>query len=375
LNRLEHIITAEIDRRGFIPFARFMELALYCPVYGYYEKEADTVGRRGDFYTSVSVGSLFGELLAFQFGEWLEGLDSGGKAGQQKLVEAGAHDGRLAEDILTGLLQFRRGVFDRVEYWIVEPSEARSRSQQKRLADFGDKVRWATKMADAGGAEGVEGVIFSNELLDAMPVHRIGWDKSRETWLEWGVGRTGEGFVWVQIPDGESEVLDETGHGKHRMVAALSQLNGVLPDGYTIEICPPAEQWWQEAAGKLRRGELMTLDYGTDSATELMPGRNAGTLRAYWRHRLSADVLANPGQQDITAHVDFAAIQAAGEAAGLKTEAFVTQEKFLTEIARSVWQQNSGFGEWSPARTRQFQTLTHPEHLGRAFRVLVQSRG
>ena len=148
----------------------------------------------------------------------------------------------------------------------------------------------------------------------------------------------------------------------------------VLPDGYIIETCPAAENWWREAAGVLGRGRLMTIDYGLTADELFSPGRTRGTLRAYFRHHASDDLLANPGEQDLTAHVNFSAIQAAGEACGLKTETFSTQAQFLTGIAEEVFKNPNSFGEWGAQQTRQFQTLTHPEHLGRAFRVLVQSR-
>ena len=105
-----------------------------------------------------------------------------------------------------------------------------------------------------------------------------------------------------------------------------------------------------------------------------MPERSEGTLRAYHRHRASNDVLACPGDQDITAHVNFTAIRAAGESAGLRTDAFQTQAQFLTSIAARTWADEAPFGKWTSERTRQFQTLVHPAHLGRAFRVLVQER-
>jgi SAM-dependent MidA family methyltransferase len=105
-----------------------------------------------------------------------------------------------------------------------------------------------------------------------------------------------------------------------------------------------------------------------------MPERKAGTVRGYHHHQPSNNVLAHPGDQDITAHVNFTAIQAAGESAGLSTDAFLSQAQFLTGIAARIWKNEHSFGEWTPERTRQFQTLTHPEHLGRSFRVLVQSR-
>ena len=166
-----------------------MELALYCPVCGYYEKENDTIGWRGDYYTSVSSGSLFGELLAFQFSAWLEQLrmlNIGCGSDALKIVEAGAHDGKLAGDILTWLQLRQPELAARLEYWIIEPSARRQQSQHEILRSFSPRVRWANKLSAVGdcSAAKVRGVIFSNELLDAMPVHRLGWDAKRCEWFE-----------------------------------------------------------------------------------------------------------------------------------------------------------------------------------------------
>jgi SAM-dependent MidA family methyltransferase len=147
----------------------------------------------------------------------------------------------------------------------------------------------------------------------------------------------------------------------------------VLPDNYTVEASPAAENWWREAADILAHGKLLAIDYGHGADGLFSPARMRGTLRAYFRHHVSDDLLANVGEQDLTAHVNFSAIQSAGEAAGLATESFTTQPQFLTQILGAAMKEKS-FGEWTPRRTRQFQTLTHPEHLGRAFRVLVQSK-
>src|SRR6266404_4080794 len=166
-----------------------MELALYCPVYGYYEREGDTAGRSGDYYTSVSVGGVFGELLAFQFAEWLgesrvSSVEGGGSRAeaQMQIVEAGAHDGRLAKDILLWLREYRPQLFRRLEYWIVEPSARRRGLQQANLLEFGHRVQWAEDLralAEIWGSAGLRGIVFSNELLDAMPVHRMGWDAKK----------------------------------------------------------------------------------------------------------------------------------------------------------------------------------------------------
>ena len=188
--------------------------------------------------------------------------------------------------------------------------------------------------------------------------------RKNKKWFEWGVAVDGDKFRWVKLENAElpSSILN-----------LPPSLLAVLPDGYTIETSPAAENWWREAADVLARGRLLAIDYGFTADEMFSPARTRGTLRAYFRHHATDDLLANPGEQDLTAHVNFSAIRKAGEDAGLLTEFFGSQAKFLVEILAAAAKTNS-FGEWNAARTRQFQTLTHPEHLGRAFRVLVQSR-
>ena len=339
-----------------------MELALYCPVYGYYEKEKDTVGRRGDFITSVSVGNLFGQLLAFQFGEWLR--EAGAAGPEARIVEAGAHAGQLGSDIMAWLRERRPELYNGLEYVIVEPSSRRREWQRHRLDGFGNKIRWVARLEELAGS-GVQGIIFSNELLDALPVYRLAWDAKNRRWFEWGVALKDGGLAWAKIQPPTS--------GLRPPMLADGWLE-ILPDGFTFDICPGAEHWWREAAGILRCGKLVTIDYGLAAEEFFRPERKEGTLRAYARQHLSKDLLANPGNQDLTAHVNFTALQAAGESSGLRSEPLETQGKFLTRIAERIWKHETDFGAWTPAHTRQFQTLTHPEHLGRAFRVLIQSR-
>ena len=149
----------------------------------------------------------------------------------------------------------------------------------------------------------------------------------------------------------------------------------VLPDGYTLETCPAAERWWNDAARSLQHGKILTFDYGFGADEMISPGRLNGTLRAYRQHKQAADVLADPGEQDLTAHVNFARIEQTGIEAGVTTELLEPQGRFLTRLAAEAWKPGSQFGEWNAKRTRQFQTLTHPQHLGQSFRVLIQSRG
>jgi len=367
MNSVAEIIRAETTQRGVLPFARFMELALYHPEFGYYETQKHNPGRRGDFYTSVSTGELFGHLLAFQFAGWLEELRSA-ECGV-RIVEAGAHDGKLAADILSWVQSNRPKLFDQIEYSIIEPSARRQQWQQETLKPFASHVHWFPDVQEmakqaiphsALRTPHLSGIIFSNELLDAFPVHRFGWDAENKKWFEWGVAIAGGGFIWAKLENSAFRIPN-------------SELESVLPDGYTIETSPAAENWWREAAGVLARGKLLAIDYGFTGEEMFSPARTRGTLRAYFRHHATDDLLANPGDQDLTAHVNFSAIQKAGESAGLMTEFFCSQTKFLVDILATT-EKNKPFGEWSVKQTRQFQTLTHPEHLGRAFRALVQTR-
>lgn len=282
-----------------------------------------------------------------------------------QIVESGAHDGRLATDILRWMKAERAERFGALEYWILEPSQQRKAVQEKTLTEFSGKVRWFRDWNEIP-ASGVNGVIFSNELLDAMPVHRIGWNAKEKGWFEWGVMWANDHFHWVKLADHSAL---RTPHS-----ALPEALLNVLPDGFTTEVCPSAIAWWQQAARALKFGNLMTADYGLKAEQFFTPERKDGTLRAYYQHHQTNDLLARPGEQDITAQVNFSAIQQAGEAEGLKTESFTTQGQFLTAVIEKNCCDNPTIKEWTSSKVRQFQTLTHPEHLGQSFRVLVQGR-
>jgi SAM-dependent MidA family methyltransferase len=358
MSEMREILKAEMQKTGAISFARFMELALYCPKFGYYEREGVSPGQSGDFYTSVSVGEVFGELLAFEFTEWLAAIPA-----PRQIVEAGAHDGRLACDILRWLHTEKPELAKTVEYWILEPSARRKESQVAMLQEFKEQVRWFASWEEAP-ASGVNGIIFANELLDAMPVHRLGWEATTKKWFEWGVGFAKEDFFWTRM----ELKIDIAPKG------LPEELLAILPDGFTTEICPAATAWWQQAAMALWSGKIMTCDYGLSAEQFFTPERREGTLRAYHRHQQNGELLARVGEQDLTAQVNFTEIATAGESRGLKTEIWTSQGRFLTRVLEKMIAQKNPLEKWTPAKTRQFQTLTHPEHLGRSFQVIVQSR-
>jgi SAM-dependent MidA family methyltransferase len=295
---------------------------------------------------------------------------------------------------------------DGVEYVILEGSARRRAWQERKLAEFPHSVRWIADFRElsrlnqpnhveaqlAGETQAPQDapyrIIFANELLDAFPVHRLGWDARRGAWFEWGVTVDQEQFAWIRMEPNrpQSEPRSRLDQSPERLLEEAGWLKGglgskefglltaILPDGYTIEVCPAATQWWDKAAKALYWGKLLTFDYGFGADEVFQPERSGGTLRGYRGHRVSRDVLARPGEQDLTAHVNFGTVQTAGEATGLVTESFESQGTFLTRIATQGWTNAAGETEWTAAQKRQFHTLTHPEHLGQCLRVLVQSR-
>jgi len=346
-----------------------MDVALYTPGLGYYERQPGCIGRAGDYFTSVSVGPVFGQCLAARFTAWLDALDA---ARPRQLIELGPHDGRLARNLLDALATVAPSTFARLEYVLVDPSPRRRAWQAELLAPHRERVRWVADLAElAPGTVG--GVIFGNEFFDALPVHRLGWDAAARAWFEWRVGWDGARFCWVRSPpDGTRDFpgaeLREALAAEYPALGEPS-VQAVLPDGFTVEVCPAARALWTAAARALGTGWLVALDYGPDREA-LRPERPEGTLRAFTRHHQTADVLAEPGEQDLTADVNFPGLAAAGEGADRQTVPLCAQGRFLVEALR---EQPLAAG-WSAAQRRQFQTLIHPQHLGERFKVLVQTR-
>ena len=194
--------------------------------------------------------------------------------------------------------------------------------------------------------------------------------------MERRVDLNGEGFRWTDIP------LDQSEPGLRKELelylqlevpdpAAREVLTRSLPDDYVVELCPAARAWWRSAAERLGVGKLMTIDYGLAQQELLAPQRTQGTLRAFRDHHAISELLSDPGKQDLTAHVNFAALIKTGETCGLATETFTTQERFLVELVANL---GVPMEQWSSQQKRQFLTLMHPQQLGNTFRVLVQSR-
>jgi SAM-dependent MidA family methyltransferase len=346
-------LRARIERDGPITFAEFMQAALYDPEHGYYACGRAAIGRKGDFITSVSVGPLFGRLLARQFGTWWEEL---GRPAPFTLVEQGAYDGRLAADVLEGLRAHHPECFAANRYVIVEPSPVWRARQAQQLAALAEKLSWVSAPDEL---RELTGVIFSNELLDAFPVHRV--RREAGAWRERYVTVENDAFAWR---DGELS--------SDHLRAHLAQLPPP-PDGYETEVNLLVEPWTQSSAAGLQRGYLLAIDYGYERAEYYRPERAHGTLSGYAAHGRADDLLARPGEIDLTAHVDFTTVIESAETAGLRLAGFTDQHRFLAALGASYF--SEGEHPNRAQELRAFKTLMHPELLGAAFKVVWFAKG
>jgi SAM-dependent MidA family methyltransferase len=354
MSQLEGIIRAGILETGPIRFDRFMEQALYHPGLGYYAKTGgpSPIGRSGDFFTSVSVGPLFGRLLARQFYQMWNVLE---KPRPFALIEQGAHDGQLARDILDWCRAETPDFFEAIQYVIVHGSG----SVPPDTAEFAGRITCVEDL-ESLTARSVA-IFFSNELVDAFPVRRV--VRSSGAWLEQQVGIDDEKLIWTNQPIDDVELIQ-----------AIDELNLPALEGYTTEVNLRARHWIGRVARTMNRGYILTIDYGYPASIYYAPFRAAGTLTARVKHRRVDDVLAEPGGCDITAHVDFTALARSGEAAGLATLGFVDQQRFLTGIAHDELSGAEGPRVKIQENLGAWQTLTHPEHFGARFQVLLQAK-
>ncbi|WP_421655121.1 class I SAM-dependent methyltransferase [Leptothermofonsia sp. ETS-13] len=360
-----------------IPFFEFMELALYHPLHGYYASSASQIGTRGDFFTSPHLGADFGELLAEQFVQMWEVM---GQPHPFLLVEMGAGQGLLASDILGYVQKSYPSFFESLEYLIIERAAAlmvEQRRQLKPLEMMGNRLRWC-RFEDLP-AESITGCFFSNELVDALPVHQV----ILET------GQLREVYVTVQ-PEAEAEVpfvevvgdLSTPYLVKYFDQVGINLFSGAYPNGYRTEVNLAALDWMTTVAEKLKRGYVLTIDYGYTSDRYYHPMRSQGTLQCYYRHRHHSNPYIYVGEQDITAHVDFTALQRQGERWGLRTLGFTKQGMFLMALGLGDRLAALSQSETSDPqaiveilrRRDALQQLVNPVGLGN-FGVLIQGKG
>jgi SAM-dependent MidA family methyltransferase len=360
---LTALLRARIAAEGPLAFGAFMGEALYHPQSGYYSQPSRSIGRGGDFYTSVSSGPLFGSLLADTFASCWEVL---GRPSPWTVVEQGAHDGRFAADALAALATRHPEARAALRWNFVEDRPAWRAAQAATLeaAGQGAAATWNQPASPA-----LPGVFFSNELADALPFDIV--VRRGPAWRERRVGWAGGRFIWAEIPAAPA------------LAARADSLDIPHLEGYVAEVPTAALAWAADWTRWVEQGFSLTIDYGADGPNLYTPERAEGTFRAFHRHAVSDDVLAEPGSRDITAHVNFSALARAAADGGWEVLGWCDQHRFLTAAAET--------GGWlaameraltpSPpapaaaAQLRQFRTLSHPGIMGRAFHVLLMGHG
>lgn len=354
ISELVQIIRDEILRLGPMSCERFIELALYHPRLGYYSQDRLRVGRRGDFITNVSVGKLFGEILADQIAELWRSL---GRPVGFTIVEAGAETGQLASDLLNRLCQAAPVVA--WTYVIVEPNEQKQDQQRQQV--ISKTVRWVKSLDELGPTTGI---ILGNELLDAIPTRVVEFSEDR--WHEVCVGLEEETFKFSLEP-----VKDG------RLAGRIDRILVPLPQPYRTEINLAASDWARKAAAILRHGFILFIDYGYSRTDYYSPLRTEGTLTAYRNQQRQKNILEGIGETDITAHVDFTAIAEAGQEAGCQLFGFTDQHHFMVGAGESRMR---SFEDGNDQQNRDqflraYKTLMHPEMMGLAFKYLLLGKG
>jgi SAM-dependent MidA family methyltransferase len=356
---LTPILEERIRAHGPITFAEYMETCLYHPEHGYYSKAKQEPRR--DYFTSVDVSPLFARLLARQFHEMWTQL---GRPEPFWLVEGGAGTGALARQILDFTAEALRDFYAALSYVAVERAAVRRAAQAQTLEPHaaGGLVKSSADMPD----EIPCGCIFSNEMLDAMPVHRVVLEK----------GALRELYVAV----GENGLCDESGPLSSPSLSEYFMEQGIaLREQQQAEVGLVASEWIERAGRKLTRGFVLSIDYGREGR-ELYDERHMrGTMLAYSRHRASEDYFRAPGEQDLTAHVNFTALDLWGRRGGLARTGLTSQTNFLLALARHTQLADlnaEGASEQEQTRSRLlFKTLIHPEGMGEAFQVFAQHKG
>lgn len=369
--QIHQAIAAHPDQR--IPFAEYMNLALYHPHHGYYASNRAKIGAGGDFFTSPHLGQDFGELLAEQLAECWERLQH---PKPFNLIEMGAGQGLLVQDIARYLHRHHYSCFEAIAYTIVETSPghvAEQRRYLKSLVDSWGQISWRT--LEEILPDSIEGCWFSNELVDAFPVHQVVWQGGELREIYVTTAEDGQGFTEVV---GELSTPQLATYFE-QVGIDLSAL--AYAEGYRTEVNLAALDWLAQVSDRLHRGYILTIDYGYTAERYYTPGRREGTLQCYYQHAHHSNPYLNIGRQDITAHVDFTALQRQGDRLGLQTVGFTQQGLFL--MALGLGDRIAALSHLEPGdlslsdilrRREALHALINPMGLGN-FGVLIQSKG
>lgn len=367
----EKISTAPNQR---ITFAEYMDLVLYHPEQGYYATGAVNIGSEGDFFTSPHLANDFGELLAEQFAEMWEIL---GRPIPFALVEMGAGQGLLAADVLGYLQRRHPNCFEALEYIIIEKAAGLIAQQQRLLDKLNFSITWSS--LEEISEDSITGCFFSNELVDALPVHQVVIEDRQLR----------EIYVSTSNESNFVEVIDTLSTPQLTQYFEFVGIDlSAYPEGYRTEVNLAALDWLNTVANRLHQGFLLTIDYGYPAARYYQPARNQGTLQCYLQHQHHDNPYLYIGHQDITAHVDFTALERQGELSGLSNVGFTQQGLFLMALGlgsrltalscydSSRGQVNANAKDVMAIMQRRdaLHQLINPMGIG-GFGVLIQGKG
>ncbi len=347
--QVSDVIRETIRKNGPITFREYMEMALYYPELGYYTSSRDKIGPSGDYYTSTNLNTVFGAMI----GRQLEEMWNLTGQGAFTIIEYGAGTGALCHDVLD-YLKSNRPFYDCLSYCIIEKSPSMQAKEKMHLTD--GKVSWCDCIADAGE---ITGCILSNELLDNFFIHAaVMCDELMEVYVDYE-----NGFVEVLRP------------ASPQLKSYLQELEIALPKGFRTEINLQAIEWIKEIAGGLKKGFVLTIDYGFPSAELYRAHRCNGTLMCYHEHRVNDDPYQHIGEQDITAHVNFSALDHWGARCGLASCGYTEQGYFLRSLGLMDYLRTAEQSGLFACPDQALEVYNLLNGIGTKLKVLIQRKG
>lgn len=357
MNPLKKLIIDKISDEGPITFEKFMDMALYHPELGYYSKPDIVIGRQGDFYTSPHLHPVFGAMIANQLIEMWEVM---GRPPEFYTVETGSGAGYLSRDIFDYLNRRPHDLLNSLKHLIVEPFSHFEKRQRVLLDEFTERITWFKSLIEIPA--GISGCIFTNELIDAFPVHIVEMDNNlKEIYLDYYHGS------FIELKQDVS-TFDLTNY--------IERFTPGLPQGYRTEINIRTREWLKETASILSNGFLMTIDYGYSSKEYYSEERDRGTLLCYHKHQVNEDPYTNIGNQDMTAHVNFSSLKNWGDEFGLKTSGYTSQGAYLVAsgIDKIITEMYAGSPDYEK-EIKKIKGLIMPEGMGESHMVMIQYKG
>ncbi|MBD3108130.1 SAM-dependent methyltransferase [Bacillus sp. AGMB 02131] len=350
---IKNIIKAKIG--GYVTYEEFIQLALYHPEYGYYRSNQAKIGAHGDFITSSNIGDVFGRTL----GRWFMYIFRNFQL-NKTIVELGAGTGKIAQAILSTIEQLDDDLYSQLNYTLVETSRYHQEEQKQRLKDYAC-AEFKSSLDDLNA---VDGIIFSNEFFDAFPVRIV--EKKQGCLYEAVVSIENDQLAEKHIPIQDQAILTYLRNQQIR-----------LEEGQRIEIPLSMEEYYRKLSGKIKKGILLTIDYGYTNKEWTDPVHRNGSIRGYKEHQMITDVLKKPGEMDITTHIHWDCLRHCPSELGIETTAFLPQSEFL--IRAGILEEFNEGAVGQPfslehKRNRAIRTLIDPRQISSSFQALIQTK-